>query len=51
MGSVQLTKSKLKIKNAIPKDKDMQKVSGKILLTKDPDNFKYVYFFLKENFG
>ena len=29
----------------------MQKVSRKILLTKDPDNFNYVYFFLKENFG
>ena len=30
-------KRKLKIKNVISKDKDMTRVSGKILLRKDPD--------------
>ena len=30
-------KRKLKIKNVIPKDKDMRRASGKILLRKDPD--------------
>ena len=32
-----MKKSKLKIKNVIPKDKDMPKVSGRIILRKDPD--------------
>ena len=37
MGSVASKKRKLKIKNVIPKDKDMQRASGKMLLRKDPD--------------
>ena len=37
MGSVVSKKRKLKIKNFIPKDKDMWRASGKILLRKDPD--------------
>ena len=37
MRFVLLKKSKLKIKNVIPKDKDMPKVSGRRLLRKDPD--------------
>ena len=37
MGSVLSKKSKLKIKNVIPKDKDMPKASGRMLLRKDPN--------------
>ena len=37
MQSVLSKKSKLKIKNVMPKDKDMLKASGRILLRKDPD--------------
>ena len=37
MGSILSKKTKLKIKNVITKDKDMPKVSGRILLRKDPD--------------
>ena len=37
MGSVLSKKSKLKIKNVIPNDKDMSKVSARILFRKNPD--------------